>query len=74
MGQLGPHCGVMYINIIKRKKSVCSLPPPCEVGIVVPLASLRSEPSTLSLVTTSEPYEGRARPGLVTLGPVPRIT
>lgn len=65
------HTGVMYMHIIERKKSICSLPPPCEVGIVVPLASLRSEPSTLSLVTTSEPYEGRARPGLVTTGSCP---
>lgn len=71
MGQLGPHCGVLYISIIERKKSIYSLPPPCEVSIVVPLASLRSEPSTLGLISTSEPYEGRTRPCLVTNGSCP---
>lgn len=65
------HTVVCYINIIERKKSIYSLPPPCEVSIVVPLASLRSEPSTLGLVSTSEPYEGGTRPGLVTNGSCP---
>lgn len=65
-------CGVTFISINEMNESIHSLPPACEVSFVIPLSSLRFEPSSLWVITVCESHEDRTTPALITTGPCPQ--